>query len=300
MNIAVPAKRKKKLSRDGLAAVVFLAPNIIGFLLLTIGPILASFALSFTKWDLIGDPVFYGVRNFQRLWSDKRFWQTMWNTLYYTVGSVPVGIVLALFFAVLLNKKIRGVLAFRTIFFLPVVSSTVAVSLLWRWLYVDDFGLIAYLFSLFGLKSPPFLSSTQWAMPAVIIMSVWKGLGYNIVLMLAGLQGVDRTYYEAAEIDGATGRQQFWNITLPLLSPTLFFITIMSLINSFQVFDQTHMLTAGGPAFASTTIVYYIYLQGFKTMKMGEACAIALVLFLIVLLITMIQWVAQKRWVHYS
>ena len=205
-----------------------------------------------------------------------------------------------MFFAVLLNMKVRGVVLFRTRYYLPVVSSTIAVSLLWRWLYSNDFGFFAYLLNLAGIASPPFLTSTSWAMPSIIVMSIWKGLGYNMVLLLAGLQAISPTYYEAALIDGANAWQRFWSITRPLLSPTLFFVSIMAIIGSFQVFEQTYMLTKGGPAFSTTTIVYYIYIQGFQTMKMGLASAAAWILFFAVMAVTLVQWHFQERWVHYQ
>lgn len=286
--------------KDNFAALLFLTPNVLGFLLLTLGPIVASLYFSFTEWNTFTKPVWVGLNNFNTLFHDFRFAKTIVNTLYYTVVSVPLGIIIALFFAILLNSKIRGVIFFRTLYFLPVISSTVAVALLWRWLYSNEFGLFAYLLSLVGVQAPPFLTSTAWAMPSIIVMSIWKGLGYNIVLILAGLQAISPTYYEAALIDGVSNWQRFWFITRPLLSPTLFFVTIMAVMGSFQVFEQTYMLTKGGPAFSTTTIVYYIYIQGFQTMKMGLASAAAWVLFMGVMIVTLVQWRFQERWVHYQ
>lgn len=289
---------RRKYSNE-LAAAAFLAPNILGFIAMTIIPIIVSFYLSFTQWDLINSPLWVGLGNFKTMFADARFWQSIWNTLYFTIGTVPVGLALALFFAILLNEKIRGIYIFRTIFFLPVISSTVAVALLWRWLYADNIGLFSYLFNLVGFNAPHFITSTKWAMSSVIVMSIWKGLGYNIVLLLAGLQSIPRNYYEAAEIDGANSMKKFLHVTLPMVSPTLFFALVMSIISSFQIFDQTFVLTRGGPANATTTIVYYIYQQGFEVMKMGYACSMALILFILILIITLIQWRMQKEWVNY-
>jgi len=292
--------KNKYAKKETIAAYIFLAPNIFGFLAVTLLPITASLFLSFTNWKLLEPPKFNGVDNFIKLFSEERFWTVMGNTLYYTVGAVPMGMLLALAFALLLNQQLRGIYMYRTIFFLPVVSSTVAVALLWKWLYAKDIGLISYVLSMFGLEAPDFLFSTFWPMPSVIIMSIWKGLGYNIVLFLAGLQGISRTYYDAATIDGASVWQKFKSITLPLLSPTTFFILIMSVISSFQVFDQVFMLTAGGPAFKTSTIVYYIYTNGFVWYDMGYASSMAWLLFAMVLVITLFQWKIQERWVFYE
>jgi multiple sugar transport system permease protein len=195
--------------------------------------------------------------------------------------------------------NIHGVKAFRTIFFIPVISTMTGIAMLWRWLLQDQIGLIFYILSLFNIKAPMFLSNPDIALFSVSFVSIWKRLGYNIVLVLAGLQSIDPTYYEVGRIDGATRLQQLRRITLPLVSPTLFFVIIMETINSFQVFDQTFVLTKGGPAYSTTTIVYFIYLQGFEAMQMGRACAAAVVMFLAIMVITLIQWRGQNKWVNY-
>jgi multiple sugar transport system permease protein len=285
--------------KEAVAAAGFLAPNIIGFFAFTIGPIIASIYFSFTEWNLITAPKWVGFGNFTSLFVDSRFIQTMRNTLVYTIATVPCGIALALLFSLLLNMKLRGVIVFRAVYFIPVIATMTAVAMLWRWLLQDDIGLVYYLLSLIGVKGPHFLSSTEWSLFSVSLVSIWKGLGYNIVLLLAGLQSIEPTYYEVARMDGASRFQQLKSITMPLLSPTLFFVIIMGTISSFQVFDQTFVLTKGGPAYSTTTIVYYIYLQGFQSMRMGRACASAVMLFLIVMAITLIQWRAQDKWVNY-
>jgi len=289
-----------------LAALLFLLPNILGFVIFTMGPVLASFGLSLVDWNLLGSPVWVGLDNYATMLRDREFWDSLKATLYYTAGSLPLGIVPALILALALNQKLRGLALYRTVYFVPVVSSTVAVALLWRWMYNPNFGMLNFLLNgLFRLlhlplTAPDWLQSTTWAMPAIILMSAWKGLGYNMVLYLAGLQSISRTFYEAAAIDGASSWQKFWFVTLPLLTPTTFFVTIISIIGSFQVFEQAYIMTAGGPARSTVTTVYYIYANGFQRYNMGYASAIAWVLFALILAVTLIQWKYQDRWVFYE
>jgi len=298
--------RTKASQQEAIAAFLFLLPNIIGFFLFTVGPVLASLAISLVDWNLLTPPSWLGLENFAALFKDSDFWSSLAATLYYTLGSVPLGIVFSLLLAVALNQKIRGIGIYRTIYFIPVVSSLVAVSLMWRWMYNPTAGILNYLLSQFftflhlPITPPDWLQSPTWAMPAIILMSVWKGLGYNMVIYLAGLQGIPTSLYEAAEIDGASGLSKFLKITLPLLTPTTFFVLLMSFISSFQVFEQAYIMTQGGPARATVTTVYYIYQNGFTWYKMGYASAIAWVLFAIIMLLTVIQWRSQNRWVFYE
>jgi multiple sugar transport system permease protein len=284
---------------DKFWAAVFLLPNLLGFLVFILGPVIASFGLSFTSWDLLTPIKWIGLENYQTLISDQVFWKVLWNTIYYTGGTVPVGIAISLFLAIALNQKIKGIKIFRAAYFLPVISSTVAVAVVWQWLYNPEFGLINYLLYLIGIEGPKWLTSISWAMPAVIITSIWKNLGFNMLLFLAGLQGIPEVYYEAARIDGASWWQQFRNITLPLLSPTTLFVVVMSVINSFQVFDQIYIMTAGGPARSTSVLVHYLYQNAFEYFKMGEASAIAYVLFFLIFIITIIQLKRSKSWVVY-
>lgn len=291
---------KKRRRKERWIIFSFLAPNIVGFLIFTLIPVFATGVISLTEWNLIGEMEFVGLENYFKVFETKRFYQVMGNTLFYTIATVPIGLFLALCLSVLMNRKIRGITVYRTIYYLPVVSSGVAIAMLWKYLYADNVGLLAMVWRFFGAEAPRWLTSTKWSMTAISIMSVWKGLGGTIVLLLAGLQSISPSYYEAAKIDGANGWQQFTNVTIPLLTPTLFFQLIMSIINSFQVFDATAILTEGGPGFSSTSIVYYIYTSAFKDLKFGYACALAMVLFFIILVITLVQWLGQKKWVNYD
>jgi multiple sugar transport system permease protein len=222
------------------------------------------------------------------------------NTLYYTFGLVPLNLVVSLGLAVWLNARLRGLTLYRMAFFLPVVTVTVAVALIWRWMYEPRAGIVDAALRAVGLPGPAWLGDTHWAMPAIILMSVWKGFGYNMVLFLAGLQGIPASIYEAAMIDGANAWQRFWRITLPLLSPVIFLAVVLTVISSFQVFDQALVMTNGGPANATNTIVLYIYQNGFQFFRMGYASAIAWVLFVVIFIFTLFQMRLQGRWVTYD
>lgn len=288
-------KDRKETARGYL----FLLPALGGILVFILGPVVAAIALSFTKWDLLTPAKFIGLSNYQELIQDPMFRKVMLNTLIFTGASVPLSLILSLGLALALNQKIKGIVIFRTIYFLPVVSSMVAVSLVWRWLYNPNYGLLNYFLNLLHLPSINWLFSTTWAMPAVILMSVWKSLGYNMVIFLAGLQGIPQMYYESAKIDGAGKFQAFKNITLPLLSPTTFFVLVISIISSFQVFDQIFVMTSGGPAHATEVIIYYIYHNAFQIFRMGYASALAFCLFIIIFALTLLQIRLSKRWVFY-
>lgn len=286
--------------REAAWAYLFLAPFFLGLLFFILGPVAAAFAISFTTWDLLSPPRWTGLANYREMMADRLFWTALQNTVYFTAVSVPVTLLLALGLAALMNRKLRGIAALRAIYFFPVTASIVAVSLLWAWMYTPDFGIINYLLSLVGLPKVDWLVDPQLAMPSVIIMSVWRGLGFNIVVFLAGLQSIPRDLYEAAELDGAGGWDQFRQITVPLLTPTIFFATIMALIASFQVFEQTYIMTQGGPGNATLTLVYQIFLNGFTYLRMGYASALSFVLFAILFVITIVQVRLQTRWVHYA
>jgi multiple sugar transport system permease protein len=288
------------VNNEDFVGYLFVAPLILGLLVFTYGPVLAAFGLSFTKGDYISTPRWIGLGNYQALLEDDLFWTSMRNTLYYVAGVVPAGLILSLLLALAMNQKLRGIVFFRSIFFLPTISSSVAISLMWLWIYNPEFGVLNFLLDLVGIKGPAWLSSSEWAMPAVIIMAVWRGLGYNMLIYLAGLQGIPDVYYEAAEIDGAGGWAKFRHITVPLLSPTTFMLLILSIIGAFQVFEYTYVMTGGGPVYATLTIVLHVYNNAFRSFQMGYASALAYVLFFILLGLTIIQFRLQNRWVHYE
>jgi len=279
---------------------VLLAPTLFGLLVGTMGPVLAAIGISFANWDVITPPSFAGIANYQRLLKDPTFSKALINTLYYVGVMVPVSTVLSLALALLMNQKLRAITWYRTAYFLPVVSSTVAVALVWSWIYSKDFGLLNFVLRSVGLDPIAWLSSTKWAMLAVIIMGVWGTLGEGMIIFLAGLQSISQTYYEAAEVDGASGWQKLRNITLPLITPSLFFYFIITMINAFQTFEQIYIMTRGGPVNSTTTIVYYIYRNAFRNFKMGYASAQAIVLFAIIMVLTLIYWRSQEKWVVYD
>lgn len=294
-------RRRSRLNRAGFGWILlFIGPTVLGLSIGTLGPMIASLVISFTKWDVIVPPDFVGGANYARLAADPLFVKSMINTFYYTAISVPLGMVISLLIAMAMNQKLKGILGYRTAFFAPVVTSVTAIALVWSWIYNPDFGLLNYVLGLFGLPGQDWLFSTAWAMPAVILASIWWGLGYDMVIFLAGLQGIPDVYYEAAKIDGASGVRQFRHVTLPLLTPTIFFVLVMSLISSLQVFTQCYMMTKGGPANATLTIFYYLYKNGFMYFKMGYASAIAYVLFLVIFVLSWLSFRYQDRWVIYQ
>ncbi len=285
----------------------FLAPNITGFLLFTAFPVVAALALSFFRWDLLTPPVFIGTANFRELlFNDPQFRRVALNTFYFTFATVPLRVILSLLLALVLNQPLRGAIAYRAIYFAPVVTSLVAAALVFQWIFNGNFGLVNgaiwAVAGFLGLRvSPPdWLNSTTWAMPAVMVLNLWKNVGFTAVIYLAGLQAVPQELYEAAEVDGAGTWGRFRHITVPLVSPTTFFVLIMSLIWAFQVFEEAYIMTKGGPAFATTTVVYYIYLNAFKWLRMGKAAALAWLLFAVIFGFTLFQVRYQNKWVHYE
>lgn len=287
--------------KDERTAWVFLLPSLVLFATFTGIPVIAALGISFTQWDLFNPARFIGLDNYTKLFGDPIFARVMGNTAYFVLLSVPVQMLIGLGCALALNRGIRGQTFFRIAYFLPVVTSTIAAALVWAWLFNANFGLINALLSLVGITDVPrWLASTQWAMPAVIIVSIWQNLGYAMVLFLAGLQNIRADLYDAAAIDGARGWRRLWFITLPLLSPTTFFVLIISIIGSFQIFELVFVMTQAGPANATNTLVYYIYQNGFQFYQMGYASAAAMILFVIVLIMTLVQYALQSRWVHYG
>jgi len=290
----------KQKQKTALIAYIFILPQIIGMFCFILGPMVASLVISFSRWNLVDPLQWVGFENFRIQFRDPLFWKVVLNTAYYSFVCVPLGIVISLGLALVLNQKIKGVTWYRSVYFIPVVTPMVAVALVWSWLYNPDFGAINTVLNYVGIKGPKWLSDTTWAMPSVIIMSIWKSLGFNMVILLAGLQDVPKQLYEAAGLDGADRWHKFKNITLPMLSPAIFFVMIMSVISSFQVFSQIYIMTEGGPANSTNVIVLHIYNLAFKYWKMGEGCVVGWVLFSIVLSFTLIQFGLGKRWVYYE
>ncbi len=278
----------------------FLLPSLLGMLTFVIIPIVSSFVLSFTKWDLIGDLEWVGFNNYIRVLNDPIIKDALKHTLMFIVGYVPSVLIIALGLALVMNKRLKGIVVFRALYFIPVVSSWVAVSMIWKWLLNPEFGIINYLLSLIGIIGPGWLHDPSWAMPGIVLTSVWKDIGFIMVIYLAGLQEIPDIYYEAAEVDGVNKWQRFKNITWPLLAPTTFFVVTISLINSFQVFDQVWIMTGGGPAGSTSVLVEQIYKNAFRYYKMGYASAISWVLFAIIFIVTIIQNKLQKKWVNYE
>lgn len=286
--------------REAWFGYLFAAPWLIGFFLLTLGPMVASLVLSFTDYTLVAPPDGVGLKNYGQLFhGDPLFWTSIGNTIYYTVFTVPLSMVVALLIALLLNQPVRGVRVFRTIFYLPAVTSSVAVVLLWGWLLNPNVGLVNRTLHLLGLPGPGWFSSETWSKPGLILLALWS-VGQGMVVYLAGLQAVPQTLYEAAAIDGAGPVRRFRHITLPGISPTIFFNMILSIIASFQVFTPAFVLTQGGPLNSTLFYVLYMFQQGFQYLHMGYATAMAWVLLAIVLLITLVQFAFSGRWVYYE
>ena len=282
---------------ETIAGYLFLAPNFIGFIVFMLFPILFAFYIMLTDWSLAKEPQFIGLKNFETMVNDRIFWKSLVNSFYYTFIAVPTGIFIAFWLALALNRKMRGIIFFRTVYFLPQITLTVAAATVWRWIYQPEIGLINHLLEFFGIDGPKWIHDTKWAMPSVIIMSNWQGIGFAMLILLAGLQGIPEEYYEAASIDGASGWQRMRFVTLPMLTPALFFVVVTSLIGAFQAFDQFYVLTEGGPAHATTPLTLYIFQNAFRFFKMGYGAALAAVLFVIILIVTVVQWHLARRWV---
>jgi multiple sugar transport system permease protein len=274
---------------------------MLGLLAFALLPTLAVLVLSFSRWDLIQAIQWVGLDNYTSEVSDPIFWHAVTNTIYYTAVSIPLTLGVALLASLVLNRKMALRSWYRAAFFMPVITPVVAVALVWTWLLNPDYGLINVLLSLIGISGPQWLASLQWAMPSIILVSVWRNFGYSMVIFLAGLQGVPAHLYEAAQVDGAGRWQQFRHITVPMLSPTTFFLIVTSVISSFQIFDQIYVMTAGqaGPADATRVVVFHIYELAFRLFQFGQASAVTVALFIAILIVTLLQF-RFGRWVHYE
>jgi multiple sugar transport system permease protein len=286
--VATLVKWYQKRSAN-IAPYLFIAPNILLFMTFMIVPIFFTFYISFHEWGVLGKPKFVAIENYVKLLSDKVFWISLGNTVYYTVGTVPFSAGLGLLGAILLNREIPLRAFFRAIFFAPVVVSMVAAGLIWSWMFNPNYGLFNEVLSKFGIEGVSWLTSPTWAMPAVIITTLWLRIGYCLVIYLAGLQAIPDELYEAADIDGAKSWQKFWRITLPMIKPTTVFIIVMEVIHGFMVFDLIYTMTNGGPGFSTTVIVQYIYQKAFEEGQMGYASAMGTIFFIIIMILTVVQ-----------
>jgi multiple sugar transport system permease protein len=294
----IPAYRRgsKLRLRNALIGWSFILPNFIGFGLLTLVPIVVLFYMSLTNWNVFGKADWIGLANFQRLIGDGSFRISVINTLYYSAMHIPLTIVVSLGLALLLNNKIRGVAFFRTAAFFPYITSIVAIAVVWNLLFSPEYGPINEFLRFIGIQNPPgWLTSPEWAMPAVVIVSTWRDMGYYMILFLAGLQTVPRELHEAARVDGASVWQRFVNVTLPCLRPTMFFVTVMLTINSFKIFDLILVMTEGGPGQSTLVMSQFIYRKGFEESQFGYASAAAVVLFFMCIIVTILQFLWNKK-----
>jgi len=283
-----------------LWAWAFMFPTILGLLFFVVGPMLVALYISFTEWSLLGSPQWLGLSNFSHLFRDPLFWTAWRNTIVYTGISVPVSMALGLGIAVLLNRRLPGMAVYRVLFFVPMTVGVVASGLLWSWMFTPQYGLLNYLLHFIGLGPYPWLTGASTAMPSIIAVGVWRALGFNIIIFLAGLQAVPEHLYDAATVDGAGGVRKFRHITVPMLSPTIFFSTLIGVIMSFQVFEQTYVMTQGGPGNSTLTIIYFIFQQGFSYLRMGYASAASVTFLVILSVATMLMLRLQTRLVHYE
>lgn len=291
--------RMSNRQRETLVGYLFLSPWLLGFLIFLAGPMLVSFYLSFTAYKVIKPPIWLGLANYTRMFNDGLFYKSLKVTVTYTAFSVPLGLVAALVVAVLLNEApwVSGL--FRTVFYLPSVISGVAVAIVFAWIFNFRFGIVNYFLSLVGITGPNWLGHPRWVLWAFVLISLW-GIGNNVVIFLAALQGVPQALHEAARIDGADGWRRFWTITLPMISPAILFTLIMGIIGTFQTFTQAYIMTNGGPANATLFYLFYLYKNAFNWFEMGYASALAWILFLIILVLTAIMLRSSALWVYYE
>jgi multiple sugar transport system permease protein/sn-glycerol 3-phosphate transport system permease protein len=293
---------RRRFSSEWLLFLLFVAPNLILFGIFTYYPLIYSFNLSFRRWNFLAPTKpWVGLRNYEYLWSNDSFHRVLWNTLFFSLGAVGGALILGLGAALLLNQKLRGRDAARAVVFMPTLLSGAAIGIVWVYIFDPRYGLMRTLIEPIGLNSPNWLRDTTWALPALIIVYIWKNLGFAAVIYLAGLQGIPRDLYDAAKVDGAGPFWRFRSVTLPMLSPITFFLVVTSILSSFQAFDIIRVMTRGGPVDATNTLVYYIYQQGFeRSPNVGRASAAAVVLFVIMLTVTLVQLRFQERRVHYG
>ena len=281
-------------NNERFAGWVFILPALLGTLIFIVIPVICSFGLSFTKWDLLNPIRFVGLDNYKEIFSEALFFKIFWNTVVFGISTSVLGGIITLILACILNSKIRGSEFYKTAYFLPFITPMIVIGVVWEWIFDPNIGLLNHILHL----HINWLYDTHFAMPALIIVSVWKLIGYNMVIFLSSLSGISQSMFEAANIDGATPFQTFKNVTIPLLSPSIFFVVIITAISSFQVFDLIYLMTQGGPLDSTNVLVYAIYKNAFEYFNVGKASAIAYVLFFIILVLTLVQWSLRKMLVY--
>ena len=299
-----PKAPLSQATRNTLWAWAFILPCFLGLLVFTYIPTIASLGLSFSYWDLLGSPQWVGLENYETLLNDPLFWKTFGNTWFFVLISGTCEIILGLTLALLLDKALKGQKWFRTAFFMPYITPMVSVAIVWGWVYDPEYGILNALLLQSGLLSLltqgqpiAWLYDPNTAMWAIILLRIWKNVGYNLIIFLAGLQAVPVSLYESAHLDGASPLKTLFQITLPMITPTLFFVLMITLINAFQAFDSIYLLTQGGPAHSTDVMVYWLFKNAFEFYKIGPASAIAYMVFIVILALTLIQWQLRKRWV---
>ncbi|MFD1037214.1 carbohydrate ABC transporter permease [Virgibacillus byunsanensis] len=296
------SSKNSRRSNDIFWGYFFIAPTLLGLLIFYIFPVVQTFFYSFTEWGDFGDYSWSGFENYKNMMDDPEIWQSFKNTLIYAFVMVPISIAISIFVAVLLNQKIKGLTVYRTLYFLPVVTMPAAVGMIWKWLYNSDYGIINQVLEWFSINGPNWLTDPNWVLISIIAVGIWSVIGTNMVILLSGLQGIPKTLYEAASLDGAGVQYMFFRITLPLLSPTIFFVAVISFISAFQVFDFIFMMVSPtNPAIDNAqSVIYLFYHYAFVIGDKGLAAAIAFILFMFILILTIIQFRLQKKWVHYE
>lgn len=281
-------------NNERFAGWIFILPALVGTLIFIIIPVICSFGLSFAKWDLLNPIQFVGLANYREIFSEALFYKILLNTIVFALATSVLGVIIPLVLACILNSKIRGAEFYKTAYFLPFITPMIVIGVVWEWIFDPNIGLLNHVLHL----HINWLYDTHFAMPALIIVSVWKLIGYNMVIFLSSLSGISQSMFEAAKIDGANKLQTFKNVTVPLLSPTIFFVVIITAISSFQVFDLIYLMTQGGPLNSTNVLVYAIYQNAFEYFNVGKASAIAYVLFVIILVLTLVQWNLRKKLVY--
>lgn len=293
--VYTPSGKSKLYRNERKAAFLFILAPILQFFIFILGPAIYSLYASFTNWNGLGRMRFTGLENLKEMANDERFWKALYNTIFM-MGGIPVGLILSLLLAMALNRGLKGTKAFRIIYYIPVVSSLAAISILWQWAYNGDFGLVNQVLAIFGIKGPNWLQNQYTIKPAIMVMSIWKGLGYSMLLYLAALQNVPKMYYEAATLDGASSFQLLTKITVPMVRPVTFFLVVTSIIGGSQMFIEPNIMTVdGGPMYSAGTLVYYLWQKAFGNFQMGYASAVAWVLGLFIFIVTLVQFKLNEK-----